>query len=117
MVVSISYVDSQSTARGFDIDLNVVPDTDVVGEDRYDSSDPCDHEVDSDSDSNVDEVLNDIDDEGVNDDENFNASSVRNQIRRIVIQNNPNAHMSLIDPNAAHEPSSRSTLKYYLLTG
>ncbi|PPD67555.1 hypothetical protein GOBAR_DD35572 [Gossypium barbadense] len=78
MVAPISYVDSESTIRGIDIDLNVAPDIDVVGDDGYDSSDLCDQEVDSDSDPNVDEVLDDIDNEGMNDDGNINASSVGN---------------------------------------
>ncbi|PPR93259.1 hypothetical protein GOBAR_AA27409 [Gossypium barbadense] len=39
-----------STIRGIDIDLNVTPDINVVGDDGYDSSDPCDQEVDIDSD-------------------------------------------------------------------
>ncbi|PPD99085.1 hypothetical protein GOBAR_DD03893 [Gossypium barbadense] len=102
MVVPISYVDSQLIVRGIDIDLNIAPDTDMVGDDKYDCSDPCDHEVDSDSDLDVDEVLDDIDVEGLNDDRNINVSSIGNQIRRIVIHNNPGAHMSLIDPDAAH---------------
>ncbi|PPR93107.1 hypothetical protein GOBAR_AA27565 [Gossypium barbadense] len=53
------------------------------------SSNLCDQEVDSDSDPDVDEVPDDIDDEDVNDNGNINTSSVRNQIRRIVIHNNP----------------------------
>ncbi|PPS10004.1 hypothetical protein GOBAR_AA10640 [Gossypium barbadense] len=55
IVAPILYVDSQSTVRWSDVDLNVTPDIDVVGDDRYDSSDPCDHKVDSDSDPDVDE--------------------------------------------------------------
>ncbi|KAK8346341.1 hypothetical protein V6Z12_A07G207600 [Gossypium hirsutum] len=84
MVAPISYVDSESTIRGIDINLNVTPNIDVVGDDGYDSSDPCDQEVDSDSDPNVDKVPDDIDDKDVNDDEdvngdgNINASSVEN---------------------------------------
>ncbi|PPR82464.1 hypothetical protein GOBAR_AA38249 [Gossypium barbadense] len=35
------------------IDLNVAPETDVVGDDVYHSSDPSDHEVDSGSDPDV----------------------------------------------------------------
>ncbi|PPS11334.1 hypothetical protein GOBAR_AA09300 [Gossypium barbadense] len=66
------------------------------------SSDPSDHEVDSDSDPDVDEVPDDIDGEGVNEDGNINASSVGNQVRRIVIHNNPRVHMSRIDPDAVH---------------
>ncbi|PPS16871.1 hypothetical protein GOBAR_AA03708 [Gossypium barbadense] len=94
MVLLISYVDSQSTICGIDIDLNAAPETDVVGDDVYNSSDPSDHKVDSDSDLDVDEVPNDIDDEGVNDDENVNVSSVGNQIRLIMIHNNLNAYLS-----------------------
>ncbi|PPR92874.1 hypothetical protein GOBAR_AA27797 [Gossypium barbadense] len=78
MVVLILYVDSQSTTRGIDIDLNAAPETDVVGDDVYYSSDPSDHEVDSDSDPDVDEVPNDIYKKGMNDDGNVNASSVGN---------------------------------------
>ncbi|KAL1136917.1 hypothetical protein V6Z11_A12G271800 [Gossypium hirsutum] len=101
MVVPVSYVGSQSTIHGIDIDLNAAPETHVVGDDVYHSSDPSDHEVDSESDPNVDEVPDDIDDEGVNEEVNVNASSFENQIRRIVIHNNPEAHMSRIDPDAA----------------
>ncbi|PPD77530.1 hypothetical protein GOBAR_DD25548 [Gossypium barbadense] len=115
MVVPVSYVDSQSTIHGIDIDLNAAPKTDVVGDDVYYSSDPVDHEVDSVSDPDVDEVPDDIDDEGVNEDGNVNASSVGNQIRRIVIHNNPGAHMSRIDPMQRGKLSFQSTLKYYLL--
>ncbi|PPR95278.1 hypothetical protein GOBAR_AA25383 [Gossypium barbadense] len=61
-----------------DIDLNAAPETDVVGDDIYRSSDPSDHEVYSDSDPDVDEVPDDNDDEDVNDDENINAPSVGN---------------------------------------
>ncbi|KAH1082615.1 hypothetical protein J1N35_022376 [Gossypium stocksii] len=87
MVVPISYVDSQSTIREIDINLNAAPKTDVVGDDLYNSNDPSDRE---------------IDDECVNNDGNVNVSSVRNQICRIVIHNNPWAHMSRIDPDATH---------------
>ncbi|PPS12745.1 hypothetical protein GOBAR_AA07896 [Gossypium barbadense] len=52
-------------------------------------SDPCNQEVDSDSDPNVDEVPDDIDDKNVNGDGNINASLVKSQIRCIVIHNNP----------------------------
>ncbi|PPS15657.1 hypothetical protein GOBAR_AA04916 [Gossypium barbadense] len=84
MVVLIMYIDSQSTISGINIDLNAALETDVVGDDVYHSSDPSDHEVNSDSDPDVEEVLDDIDDKCVNDDGNINASSVRNQIYRIV---------------------------------
>ncbi|KAK5836494.1 hypothetical protein PVK06_012286 [Gossypium arboreum] len=102
MVAPISFVDSESTIGGIDIDFNVTPNIDVVGDDGYDSNDPYDQEVDSDSDPDVDDVPDDIDDEDVNDDGNINESSVRNQMRRIVIYNNPRPHISLIDPDAAH---------------
>ncbi|KAK5804044.1 hypothetical protein PVK06_031693 [Gossypium arboreum] len=102
MVAPISYIDSESTIRGIDIDINVTPDMDVVGDDGYDSSDPCYQEVDSDSDLDVNDVPDDIDDKDVKNDGNINASSVGNQMRRVVIHNNLGPHMSLIDPNAAH---------------
>ncbi|PPS06336.1 hypothetical protein GOBAR_AA14313 [Gossypium barbadense] len=102
MVAPISYVDSESTIRGINIDLNVTPDIDVVGDDGYNSSDPCNQEVDSDSDPDVADVPNDIDDEDVNNDGNINASSIGNQMRCIVIHNNPGTHMLLINPDAAH---------------
>ncbi|PPS10024.1 hypothetical protein GOBAR_AA10624 [Gossypium barbadense] len=103
VVAPISYVDSESTIRGIDIDLNVTPDIDVVGDDGYNNSDLCDEEVDSDSDPDVDDVPDDIDDKDVTEDRNINASSVGNQKRRIMIHNNPGPYMSLIDPDAAHE--------------
>ncbi|PPD91020.1 hypothetical protein GOBAR_DD12050 [Gossypium barbadense] len=81
MVASISYVNSKSTIRRIDINLNIAPNIDVVGDDGHDSSDPCDQEVDSDSDPDADEVPNDIDDEDVKDNRNINESSVGNQIR------------------------------------
>ncbi|PPR87825.1 hypothetical protein GOBAR_AA32867 [Gossypium barbadense] len=56
VVAPISYVDSESTIRGIDIDLNVTPDIDVVGDDGCDNSDHCDEEVDSDSDPDVDDM-------------------------------------------------------------
>ncbi|PPD83430.1 hypothetical protein GOBAR_DD19643 [Gossypium barbadense] len=103
IVVLVSYVDSQSPIYGINIDLNAATETDVVGDDVYYSSFPVDYEVDSESDPDADEVPDDINDEGVNKDGNVNASSVGNQIRRIVIHNNPGAHMSRIDPDAAQE--------------
>ncbi|PPR99842.1 hypothetical protein GOBAR_AA20824 [Gossypium barbadense] len=80
MVAPILYVDSESAIREIDIDLNVAPDINVVGDDGYNSIVLCDQKVDSDSDPDVDEVPDDIDDEDVNDDGNINAFSVRNQI-------------------------------------
>ncbi|PPD96200.1 hypothetical protein GOBAR_DD06769 [Gossypium barbadense] len=69
---------SQSTVRGIDIDLNAAPETDVVGGDVYNISDPSNHEVDSDSDPDMDYVQDDIEDDGVIDDGNINASSIGN---------------------------------------
>ncbi|PPD75715.1 hypothetical protein GOBAR_DD27363 [Gossypium barbadense] len=89
-------------AGGISIDLNITPDIDVVADDGYDGSDHCDQKVDSDSDPDVDDVPDDIHDEDVNNDGNINASSVGNQMRRIMIHNNPGPHMSLINPDAAH---------------
>ncbi|KAH1039196.1 hypothetical protein J1N35_040939 [Gossypium stocksii] len=107
MGISISYVDNQLTVYETDINLNAAPAIDVVGDDGYDCSDPFYLEVDSDCDPNVDEVSDDIDDESVNDDRNVNASSIGNQIQCIVIHNNLGAHMSLIDPDAAHAAKFR----------
>ncbi|PPD89762.1 hypothetical protein GOBAR_DD13298 [Gossypium barbadense] len=106
MVVPVSYVDIQSTEdptplHGIDINLNSATETDVVGDDVYYSSDPVDYEVDSEIDLDVDKVPDGIDDESVNEDGNINASSIRNQICRIVIHNNPGAHMSRIHPDVA----------------
>ncbi|PPS16090.1 hypothetical protein GOBAR_AA04468 [Gossypium barbadense] len=80
-VAPILYVDSGSTIRGIDINRNVATNIDVVGDDGYDSSNPCDHEVDSDSDPDADKVHDDINEEDVNDDDNINVSSVGNQIQ------------------------------------
>ncbi|PPD85555.1 hypothetical protein GOBAR_DD17505 [Gossypium barbadense] len=52
------------TIRGIDIDLNAAPETNVVDDNVYNSSDPSDYEVDIDSDPDVDEVPDDIGDEG-----------------------------------------------------
>ncbi|KAK5774576.1 hypothetical protein PVK06_042431 [Gossypium arboreum] len=102
MVAPISYVDSESTIREIDINLSVTPDMDVVGDDSYDSSDPCYQEVDSDSDPDMNDVPDDVDDEDMNDDGNINASLVGNQMRHVVIHNNLGPHMSLIDPATTH---------------
>ncbi|PPE00702.1 hypothetical protein GOBAR_DD02281 [Gossypium barbadense] len=87
---------------GISIDLNITPDIDVVGGEEECGSDHCDEKVDSNGDPDVDDVPDDIDDEDVNNDGNINASSVKNQMRRILIHNNPGPHMSLIDPDAAY---------------
>ncbi|PPE02954.1 hypothetical protein GOBAR_DD00024 [Gossypium barbadense] len=102
MVVPISYVDSLSTVHEFGIDLNVTSETNADGDDGYDSSDLSDHEVDGNSDPDVDEVSDDINDEDTNEDGNVNMSSVRNPIRCIVTHNDPRAHMLLMDPDVMH---------------
>ncbi|PPD75332.1 hypothetical protein GOBAR_DD27759 [Gossypium barbadense] len=102
MVAPISYVDSESTMGRIGIDLNITPDIDVVGGEEEGGSDNWDEEVDSDGDPDVDDVPDDIDDEDVNNDGNINASSVEDQMRCILMHNNPGPHMSLIDPVAAY---------------
>ncbi|XP_052486961.1 uncharacterized protein LOC128041290 [Gossypium raimondii] len=88
---------------GIGIDLNITPDVDMVGAGEEEcGGDHWDEEVDSDGDPDVDDILDDIDDEDVNNDEGINASSVGEQMRRIVIHNNPEPHISLIDPDATY---------------
>ncbi|PPD72208.1 hypothetical protein GOBAR_DD30896 [Gossypium barbadense] len=86
MVAPISYVDSESTMGG------------IGGGDHWDE------EVDSDGDPDVDDVPDDIDDEDVNNDEGINASSVGEQMRRILIHNNPRP---LFDHEAVYQDSVR----------
>ncbi|KAL1063052.1 hypothetical protein V6Z11_D13G119400 [Gossypium hirsutum] len=108
MVAPISYVNSESTMGGIGIDLNITPDVDMVGgeeegvDEEEGGGDHWDEEVNSDADPDLDDVPNDIDAEDVNNDEGINASSVGEQMRRIVIHNNPGPHMSLIDHDAAY---------------
>ncbi|KAL1078783.1 hypothetical protein V6Z11_D10G180600 [Gossypium hirsutum] len=108
MVAPISYVDSESTMGGIGIDLNITPDVDMVGGEEEGAGeeegggDHWDEEVDSDGDPDVDDVPDDIDNEDVSNDEGINASSVSEQMRRILIHNNSGPHMSLIDPDAAY---------------
>ncbi|PPD94292.1 hypothetical protein GOBAR_DD08664 [Gossypium barbadense] len=102
MVAPISYVDSESTMGGIGIDLNITPDVDMVGGEEEGAGeeegggDHWDEEVNSDGDPDVDDVSDDIDDECIN------ASSVGEQMWRILIHNNPGSHMSLIDPDVAY---------------
>ncbi|XP_016736168.2 uncharacterized protein [Gossypium hirsutum] len=97
MVALISYVNSELTIGGIGIDLDITPDVDVVGG-KEGASDHYDEDVDSDGDLDVDDVPDDIDDEYVNNDGNINASSVGNQMRRILMHNN----IGFIDLDAAH---------------
>ncbi|KAH1121818.1 hypothetical protein J1N35_004978 [Gossypium stocksii] len=120
IVVLRVFVDSRSTIYGIDINLNAPPafknlkpnphsqihlvviKTDADGGDGYDNNDPFGHEVEYYSDPNLDEVPNDIDDDGTNNDGNVNTSSVGNLSQGIMICNYPGGHMSIIDSNAAH---------------
>ncbi|PPD94106.1 hypothetical protein GOBAR_DD08879 [Gossypium barbadense] len=107
MVAPISYVDSESTMGGIGIDLNITPDVDMVGGEEgageeEGGGDHWDEKVDNDGDPDVDDVPDDIDNEDVNNDEGINASSVGEQMRRILIHSNPGPHMSLIDPDTAY---------------
>ncbi|PPE01600.1 hypothetical protein GOBAR_DD01387 [Gossypium barbadense] len=119
-VVLRAYIDRRLTVRDIDIDLNAPPasenlnldlhlqidlvviETYADGDDVYDNNGFSDHEVEDYSDLDQDEVLDDIDDEGVNDDENVDASSVGNPNRGIMIRNDPGAHMSIIDLDVVH---------------
>ncbi|PPD89215.1 hypothetical protein GOBAR_DD13859 [Gossypium barbadense] len=78
MVAPISYVDKE------------------CGCEEEGGGDHWDEEVDSDGDPNVDDVPDDIDNEDIN------ASSIGEQMRHILIHNNPGPHISLIDPDAAY---------------
>ncbi|PPD69220.1 hypothetical protein GOBAR_DD33902 [Gossypium barbadense] len=102
MVAPISYVDSESTMGGIGIDLNITPDIDVVPGEEEGGSNHWDEYVDSDGDPDVDDVPNDIDAEDVNNNGNIDASSVGDQMRRILIHNNLGPQMSLIDPETAY---------------
>ncbi|PPR94609.1 hypothetical protein GOBAR_AA26060 [Gossypium barbadense] len=55
--------------------------------DGYDNNGPSDHEVEYYSDLNLDEILDDIDDKGIDDDENVHVSSVENPSQDIAICN------------------------------
>ncbi|KAH1056876.1 hypothetical protein J1N35_034941 [Gossypium stocksii] len=60
------------------------------------------HEVEDYNDSDLGEVLDDIDDKGANDDGNVKASSVGNTSRCIMIHNDLREHMLIINPDATH---------------
>ncbi|PPE01164.1 hypothetical protein GOBAR_DD01807 [Gossypium barbadense] len=104
----------------FEIDLNALPTPDnlnpgphlqihhvvietyAYGEDGYDNNGPSNHEVEDYSDPYLDEVPNDIDDEGMNEDGNVYTSSIENLSRDIFIRNDLGAHMSIVNPCVAH---------------
>ncbi|KAK5802662.1 hypothetical protein PVK06_030275 [Gossypium arboreum] len=92
IVVPRAFVDRRLTIRRIHINPNAPPssenlnpgphlqihlvviETDVDGDDGYDNNDPSNHEVEDDSDLDLDEVLSYIDAEGANDDGNVNVS-------------------------------------------
>lgn len=74
--------------------------TDADDNNIYDNNGYFGYEVEDFSDPNQDEFPNDIDDEGVNSNENVNTSSVENPNRGILICNDLN--MSNINPDAIH---------------
>lgn len=79
----------------------IVIETDADGEDRFDNDGFSDHEGEDFNDSNVDEVLDDIDNESA-DDEIVHSLSIENSNRGIIVHNDLGAYMSSIDPNVAH---------------
>ncbi|PPE02556.1 hypothetical protein GOBAR_DD00381 [Gossypium barbadense] len=106
----------RSFVHDFDIDLNVgysnqyggrlqmhpvVIDTNALGGDGSDNNDFSNHKGEDFSDPDLDDVLDDIDDEGP-DGGNNHAPSVGNPNRGIVIHNDPEAHMSIVNPDVAH---------------
>ncbi|PPD94154.1 hypothetical protein GOBAR_DD08830 [Gossypium barbadense] len=113
-------VDRRSSVCGFDIDLNaplasenlnlgphlqihlVLLEVNTDGEDEYDNNGLSNHEVEDYSGPDLDEVSDDINDEGANDDRNFYAFLVRNLTRGILIRNNLRYHMSIVDPDTVH---------------
>lgn len=74
---------------------------DVHGEDGSDNNDCFDYEGGDFSDPDVDEVPDDIDEEGTKD-ENVYAPLVENSSWGIIIHNDPKAHILNIDHHAAH---------------
>ncbi|KAH1047499.1 hypothetical protein J1N35_038283 [Gossypium stocksii] len=101
-------VDRRSFVRGFDIDLNVgcsyqyggglqihpvVIETDVLVEDGSDNNSYSDHEGKDFSDPDLDNIPDDIDNEG-SDDRNDHSPSVRNSSYGITIRYDPRAHIS-----------------------
>ncbi|KAH1033835.1 hypothetical protein J1N35_046009 [Gossypium stocksii] len=119
-VVPRAYVDKRSTVRDINIDLNVplafenhnpgphlqihsvVIDIDVDGDHGYDNNGYSRHEVEDYSDSDLNDVSDDIDDKGTNDDRNVKTASVDNTSRGIVIHNDLRAHIFVIDPDTTH---------------
>ncbi|PPE00585.1 hypothetical protein GOBAR_DD02407 [Gossypium barbadense] len=110
----------RSSIRGFNIDLNTTPvsenlnpslglqihpeliETDTDGEDRYDNHGPFDHEVEDYSDPDLDKVLDDINDEGTNDDGNVYASTIGNPSQGIIVCNDLGDHILIVDPDTIY---------------
>ncbi|KAH1047208.1 hypothetical protein J1N35_037992 [Gossypium stocksii] len=100
-VVSMAYVDSRSIVHGINIDLNaafasknlnsgprlqihlMVLNIDADSDYGYDNNNPSNHKVEDYSDSNLDRVLDNIDDKDTDNDRNTNVYIVVNLIRDI----------------------------------
>ncbi|PPD70904.1 hypothetical protein GOBAR_DD32213 [Gossypium barbadense] len=78
LFAELADVEPTENLTPLDISLNDASETDAVGDDGYDSSDPSYHKIDSDSGPDMDEVSDDIDDECANDDGNVNVSIAEN---------------------------------------
>ncbi|PPD92852.1 hypothetical protein GOBAR_DD10192 [Gossypium barbadense] len=85
--VPTAFVDRRSCVHGLDIDFS------IGCSDQYGGKDF--------SDPDLDDVLDDINVERPHDG-NDHTPSVRHSSRVIVIRNDPEAHMSIIDPDAVH---------------
>ncbi|PPD84984.1 hypothetical protein GOBAR_DD18079 [Gossypium barbadense] len=72
------------------------------GDEWSDSEDQSHHDLEQFSDPNLDEVPNDIDNEGMVEDEDLHPYSTGNMGFDIVIRNDLGAHMSNVDPDAAY---------------
>ncbi|MFQ6645564.1 hypothetical protein Gotur_019522 [Gossypium turneri] len=100
-LTSILTLDVQISTVVDYIYIQFVIETDVFGEDGSDNNDCSGHECEDFSGPVLDDVPDDINDEGANDG-NDHAPSVENSSRGIVIRNDLRAHMSIVDPDAAH---------------
>lgn len=76
--------------------------TDANGEEGLENDGHFDHEGAYFSDPNLNKVSNDINNEDANEGENVHAPSIKNSIHRIVIRNDPGAHMLSVDPNTTY---------------
>ncbi|KAH1033146.1 hypothetical protein J1N35_045320 [Gossypium stocksii] len=81
---------------------SVVIEIDADGENRFDTNGHFDHECEDFSDFDLDEIPDDIDDEGSNDDENVYVPSIENSSHSIVIRNDLGVHMLNVDFDATH---------------